>query len=82
MGGNPPDHVDTPPEAPKREGALADSETLAIFLAVGFVVADEEIPRNRVELLELWEGKREEIREAYRHRAKRLLRTWADARRL
>jgi hypothetical protein len=59
----------------KQEGAPTDDETLAIFLACGTNI--RSMPEDRIDLLELWEAKKPEVRVAYRLRATRLLRAWA-----
>ena len=50
-----------------------DVESLAIFLAVG--ASSDEI-RRRPQLLEAWEEKAEQYQQAYRRRARRLMRIW------
>lgn len=50
-----------------------DIETLAIFLAVG---GQEDSAVHRSELIEAWEEKEESVQEAYRRRARRLMKTW------
>ena len=59
----------------KQEGDVKDSETLAIFLAVGHDVRDP-MPVSRLEFIEAWQDKRPEVQVAYRLRAMRLLRAW------
>lgn len=50
-----------------------DMETLAIFLAVG---GQESDAVRRPELIEAWDEKEDRFKEAYRRRARRLMRIW------
>lgn len=50
-----------------------DAESLAIFLTVG---AGSEDLKRRPQLLEAWDEKEESVQEAYRRRARRLIRIW------
>jgi hypothetical protein len=62
--------------AQKQEGGIDRVEELAIFLAVGFEVANP--PIDRLDMLSIWEAKRESVRAGYRRRAERLLRMWGE----
>lgn len=50
-----------------------DVESLAIFLALGGTSEDMS---RRPQLLEAWEEKDDSVKEAYRRRARRLMRIW------
>lgn len=50
-----------------------DAEALAIFLAVG---GQEDAAVRRPELIEAWNEKEDSVKEAYRRRARRLMRIW------
>ncbi len=65
-----------PPPAPpaKLEGAFKNVETLAVFLCWANEV---EHPVDRLDILDLWESKREGVREGYRIKAKRILKAWS-----
>lgn len=49
-----------------------DVEALAIFLACGA----DETKKRRPELLDAWDEKDDSVREAYRRRARRLMKVW------
>lgn len=53
---------------------MNEEEKLAIILSCGSELRAK--PETRVDMLALWESKKEETRVAYRLRVKRLLRAW------
>lgn len=61
-------------EPPARsEGGVSNEERLAMILSIG-----SEDVANRIEILEVWNEKREAVRAGYLRRAKRLLAAWGD----